>query len=72
MGAVMAVSFESLLSVRQIAQRNPNFSEASLRWLIFNAETNGLAPCLVRIGRRVLVNTVEFNAWLEASNRRNP
>jgi hypothetical protein len=72
MGAVMAVNFESLLSVRQVAEKNRNFSEASLRWLIFNAETNGLAPCLVRIGRRVLINTVEFNAWLESPNRHKP
>ncbi len=48
----------------------PNYyvrpSEAGLRWLIFNAERNGFDRVIRRCGRRVLISTEAFNAWVEA------
>lgn len=49
---------------------------SALRHLIFNAEDrvssdstiipgNGLAPAILRIGRRVLIDLDAFDAWLE-------
>ncbi len=65
-------------SVKQFAKRNPAFSEASLRNLIFKAAPrkstqgeipgNGLLECgaLVRLGDKVLLNEVKFFSWVEA------
>jgi hypothetical protein len=61
------MKFENVLTIRQIANANPAFSEASMRWLVFNAATNGLqeAGVIIRLGRRVLIDTEKFGLWLE-------
>ncbi len=48
----------TLHTVPQFAKKNPAFTEASIRWLIFNEGSNGLkdAAAIVRIGRRVLID----------------
>ena len=43
-------------------------SHAGLRWLVFNAETNGFERAFVRVGRRVLVNEAEFFAAVARNN----
>lgn len=57
-----------LFTVRQFAEANPAFSEASLRWQIFNARENGLqrAGALLRNGRRILIDADKFYQWLES------
>ena len=40
------------------------FTEGSLRWLLFNREENGFNRCVVRVGRKLLIDEVEFVAWL--------
>jgi len=54
--------------IKEIARRNPAFSEPSLRWHIFNAAKNGLAEsgAIVRVGRRVLIHEGRFCAWIES------
>lgn len=56
---------QNILTVSQLAELNPAFSEATLRWWIFNAETNGFSKCLVRIGGRVFIDRHAFENWLE-------
>jgi len=51
-------------SIKQMASGGP-FSEAALRWLVFNAESNGLAAAIVRIGRKVLIDSEEFATWID-------
>lgn len=60
------MSYEQLRTVRQLATENPIFSEASLRWHIFNAKANGLDRAIVRVGRKILIDRVEFDRWLES------
>lgn len=57
-----------LRTVRQFAESNPAFSEASLRWQIAKARENGLAQsgAILRNGRRVLIDTDKFFTWLES------
>lgn len=67
-----------VLTVRQFSRRNPAFTEAALRNLIFKAEPrqssrgpipgNGLteAGALIRIGRKVLIDETAFFAWMDA------
>ena len=56
----------NLLTVKQFAEKHPAFSEASLRYHIFNEETNGLSSAVIRIGRKVLIKEDAFFDWIEA------
>jgi hypothetical protein len=40
------------------------FTESSIRWLIFNEKTNGFSCCVKRIGRKVLIDLDQFEAWI--------
>lgn len=62
-------STPKLLTVRQFANRHNAFTEAGLRYLIFNASTNGMEKCLRRIGRRVLIDETQFFEWIELNNK---
>ena len=59
------MDFQNLRTVKQIAESNPAFTEASLRWLIYKSDQNGIDEVLVRVGRRVLFDMDRFNDWLE-------
>lgn len=49
------------LTVKNFAAKHGQFiSESGLRNLIFHAEKNGFAGAITRLGRRVLINEVEF------------
>ena len=56
---------ERLRTIRQTAERNPAFTEGALRWHVFNSKQNGLDRAIVRVGRRVLIDELEFSRWLE-------
>ena len=60
----------SLITVRQFCDKHPWPSEGGLRWLIFNAKENGFAKCVVRIGRRVLIDEKAFFRWAESHRER--
>ncbi len=60
--------FHKLRTVKQLANTEGSpFTEGSLRWLIFNAESNGFEAALVHVGRRVLIDIDKFNCWLGES-----
>lgn len=48
------------------------FTEPQLRWWIFNAERNGLraSGAVVRLGRRVYIDTTRFWSWVDACQER--
>lgn len=39
-----------------------------LRSLVFNAKTTGFDRCVKRIGKRVLIDSVEFFEWVDSQN----
>ena len=57
----------NLMTVRQFSAAHPAFTEGSVRWLLFNRETNGLSVALVRKGRRIWIDVDAFFEWLEGS-----
>ncbi|MCP4600485.1 MAG: DNA-binding protein [Proteobacteria bacterium] len=61
----MKKSKRRLLTVRELCTEHPWPSESGLRWLNFNAKDNGLAGCIIRIGRRVLIDEKSFLVWAE-------
>lgn len=59
------VDYRNLRTVKQIADECPAVTIGQLRWWIFNAESNGMAVALVRIGGRVYIDVDAFNSWME-------
>lgn len=57
----------NFLTVRQLSLAHPSFSEGSLRWLLFNANRNGFAACVRRVGRRVLIDEQAFVNWVNGN-----
>jgi hypothetical protein len=59
-----------LKTVKQFSIDNPAFSEASIRWQVFNEGSNGLkeSGAIVRMGRRVLVDEDRWFQWLDSQN----
>jgi hypothetical protein len=41
-----------------------------LRHIIFNADSNGFAPCIKRVGRRVLIDEARFFEIVETQNQK--
>ena len=64
-----------LLTVKQFSDKNPAFTQGSIRNLIFLAEPrattkgvingNGLDKALLRIGRKVLIDESNFFEWVD-------
>jgi hypothetical protein len=50
----------TLQSIRKLSEKHPAFSEPSLRWIIFNADKNGFANAIYRLGRRVYIDEEAF------------
>jgi len=60
-----------LNTVRGHAEKHPEFTEPALRNLIFFAETNGFADCILRVGRKVLIDEDEFFRCIDRLNGKN-
>lgn len=54
-----------VLTVAQMEDLNPAFTQSTLRWWIFNAEENGFGACLLRVRGRVYIDRIAFELWLE-------
>ena len=62
--------FRQFKTVQQTAaETGGTFTEAGLRWLLFNGRSNGFDSCVVRVGRRVLIDGEKFSRWLEAQSK---
>lgn len=59
----------NLKSVSEFA-RLSSFTEAQVRWWIFNESTNGIQKMgvTIRIGRRVYIDVDAFDRWLSEQN----
>jgi hypothetical protein len=57
----------NLKTVPRFAEASP-FTEAQVRWWIFNERHNGMAEhgVVVRIGRRVYLDAAAFDRWVDA------
>jgi hypothetical protein len=70
----------TLLTVRQFSDKHPAWSQSALRNLIFHGEPrksskgdipgNGLAPAIVRVGGKVLIDEDRFFAWIDAQQEK--
>lgn len=60
----MTSDINRYLTVKQIPEHYPAFTESSIRWLIFNKNTNGFAKCVRKIGRKIIIDTNDFEQWI--------
>lgn len=58
-----------LLPVAQFNKYHPDPTPAALRWMIFTNQ-NGFERCVIRRGRRVLIDEAEYFRWLDEQNGR--
>ena len=56
-----------LIPVPKFNEFHPDPTPAALRWLIFTNK-NGFDRCVVRRGRRVLIDEIAYFQWLEDQN----
>ena len=42
------------------------FTESSIRYMIFTAESTGFDSCLIRLGKKVLIDLDQMDSWLES------
>jgi hypothetical protein len=59
--------------LRQFVERhiNEGWTEAALRWLVFQAKANGLeeSGAILRVGRRIFIDEALFYAWLRGQRQ---
>ena len=57
-------------TLKIFSNKYPSFPEASLRYLIFNADSNGLnqSGAIIRIGRKILIDENAFFDWIKSSS----
>lgn len=61
-----------LVPVKKIPELYPGaFSEAAIRWLIFNEKENGFSCCVRRIGKKVLLDLDQFESWIDSRGGEN-
>jgi len=67
-----AEASQQLFTVQQFSEAEPAFKESSLRWLIFNRDSNGLegSGALIRVGKRILIDRQKFLGWLLSQQSR--
>lgn len=56
---------KSFISVRRLSEKHPDFSEASIRYLLFNRDNNGLAEHVRKIGKKLLIDEHGFIDWID-------
>ncbi len=55
---------QHLKTVNQLVEEFPHlFTRGALRWLIFNRKTNGFDRCILRVGRRIFIDTRQLEIW---------
>lgn len=54
------------LTVKQLSEKYPAFPASGIRHLIFHAKAKSFENCLIRVGRKVLVDSERFSAWIES------
>jgi len=69
----------TLLTVQQFAAKHPAWTLGAIRNLLFYATPrksshgpvlpNGLAPAIVRLGKKVMIDEVRFFEWLDSQQR---
>ena len=55
---------DEYVTVAQLAERYPAFTQGSIRWIIFNRENDGASKFVCKLGRKVIINLSKWKQWL--------
>ena len=59
----------TLLTVSQFVDRHPWCTRGGLRQILFERHTNGFDACVLRVGRKLLLDEDRVFQWLETHGR---
>jgi hypothetical protein len=59
-------------SIDQFCRRNPAFTEAQIRWQLFNGDKNGLnsSGAILRVDKRLYIDEPKYFDWFRARGSR--
>lgn len=59
--------FDHLFTIDEWVATHKWPSKSSLRWMIYepNAKASGFDKCIIRVQRRVFIDEIAFNKWME-------
>lgn len=63
-----AIALDDLYSIEDMAKQHEALSPATLRWQLRNREQNGLAPAVVKLGKRLLISKTRYEHWLSTQS----
>ena len=52
-------------TIKQTVRERPWLTEPAMRTYVKRAELIGLEDAIIRVGRRVLIDLLEFDKWVE-------
>jgi len=63
----MIIKNRQFSTVKNLPSKYPDadFTESSIRWWLFNSKDNGFSKCVVRVGRKILIDVERFEEWLD-------
>ncbi len=63
--AACPIGLDDLFTLEQFAAQFPHaITVAALRWQLRHRDSNGLAPAVVRIGKKLCISKSRYEAWL--------
>ena len=54
---------QTLYTINQFCELERQHTPASVRWLVARSDQNGFEQCIVRLGRRVLIDRQAYREW---------
>lgn len=61
------------LTVKQLSETYPCFSELSLRWILFHRDTNGASSFVLKVNSKIIIDVEKWELWLQKKNdEQNP
>ena len=63
--SVMDAAQSPYLSAQQLAEKH-GFALGTVRWWLFNRETNGFHRCVVKAGRLIRIREDRFYEWMDS------
>ena len=60
-----SLALDDLHPIERLAGAYPNLlTVPTLRWQLRHRDTNGLAPAVVRVGKKLLISQTRYETWL--------
>ena len=51
------------MTVQQYVDSHPYYTLAAFRWILFNRATNGINKAVIKIGKKILIDSEAAEAW---------